>query len=130
MRGEKKELLFLKVTWYLPFSFQKTVSTKQNIATTRNSKECLASQVTVLKRNGSIVLTFSLVFCLKNWQLFSSRSRDPKGASPRVKIGYWMRKLLGTNFQNTCGGGHLNIEPGLQSRRVLEICYRKTLAEL
>lgn len=74
--GEKKELLFIKVTLYLPFSFQKTVSTKQNIATTRNSKECLASQVHVLRRNGSIVSTFSLVLCLKNWWLFSSRSRE------------------------------------------------------
>jgi len=50
MRGEIKELLFIKVTVYLCFSFRKKKA-KQNIAATKNSQEFLASQVLVLRRN-------------------------------------------------------------------------------
>ena len=68
--GVRLENFYLsKLLCICPFRFEKTVSTKQNIAITRNSKECLASQVPVLRRNGSTVSTFSLALCLKNWWL-------------------------------------------------------------
>ena len=46
-----KELLFIKLTLYLSPLFWKQILTKQNIASTKNSQEFLASQVPVLKRN-------------------------------------------------------------------------------
>ena len=51
VRGNIKELLFIKLTLYLSPLFWKQILTKQNIASTKNSQEFLASQVPVLKRN-------------------------------------------------------------------------------
>ena len=51
MLGNIKELLFIKLTLYLSPLFWKQILTKQNIASTKNSQEFLASQVPVLKRN-------------------------------------------------------------------------------
>ena len=51
MRGRLKELLFIKVAAFLPFSFWKDISTKQNIASTEIAYLFLAPKVPVLKRN-------------------------------------------------------------------------------
>ena len=49
--SKMNEHLFLKVTVYLPFSFQNKISTKQVIASTESSYQFLAPKVPVLRRN-------------------------------------------------------------------------------
>ena len=49
MRGKVIERPFIKLTFYL--SLSKPILTRPNIASTKNSQEFLASQVSVLRRN-------------------------------------------------------------------------------
>ena len=49
--GGISEHLFIKVTVYLPFSFSKKLSRKQDIAFTEISYQFLASKIPVMRRN-------------------------------------------------------------------------------
>ena len=49
--SKMNEHLFLKVTVYLPFSFQNKISTKQVIASTESSYQFLAPKVPFSRRN-------------------------------------------------------------------------------
>ena len=51
MRGKIEELLFIKVTVFLPLSFRKKNSAKQDIASTEIAYQFLAPKVPVLRRN-------------------------------------------------------------------------------
>ena len=51
MRGKIEELLFIKVTVFLPLSFRKKNSAKQDIASTEIAYQFLAPNVPVMRRN-------------------------------------------------------------------------------
>ena len=51
MRGKMEELLFIKVTVFLPLSFRKKNSAMQHIASTEIAYQFLAPKVLVLRRN-------------------------------------------------------------------------------
>ena len=51
MRGKVKDFPFIKLDFLFVLLFSKPILTRPNIASTKNSQEFLASQVSVLRRN-------------------------------------------------------------------------------
>ena len=51
MRGKVKDFPFIKLDFLFVLLFSKPIVTRPNIASTKNSQEFLASQVSVLRRN-------------------------------------------------------------------------------
>ena len=75
MRGKIEELLFIKVTVFLPLSFRKKNSAKQDIASTEIAYQFLAPKVPVLRRNKATN---------------PSTSTDPFSAATKTFVLEWM----------------------------------------
>ena len=94
MRGKIEELLFIKVTVFLPLSFRKKNSAKQDIASTEIAYQFLAPKVPVLRRNKATN---------------PSTSTDPFSAATKAFVLGNLFKLVGsaiTFARAVCIGGN------------------------
>ena len=71
IRGKIKQLLFIKVTWYFPFSFSQKNLNKERYKSTKISYQFLALRVPVLRRNKATN---------------SSTSTDPSSAATKTLV--------------------------------------------